>query len=307
MKIIIALPDHQYFLWQILVQINNFKKFNIEQDVIYLIGKSTRQLSPTLQKIINNGRLGCSFHVFNDERINKGYSVSLRAFLMRKFFEKYPEMQKETYLFTDPDVIFTKKMDFSSMLNDNIWYLSDTRSYLNSIYIKSKSKELFNEMCDIVEIDPKLVVKNDNNAGGAQYIMKNTTIEFWKKVEKDCELLYRHMVTTANKYSPEHPIQSWTADMWGTLWNAWYFGHETKIDKSMDFSWATDEIKRWNETSIFHNAGVIGNGKDGMHFSKVAHQISPFNKDLTCSTEYCSYNYVNEIKETEKNLSKIIF
>jgi len=307
MKILVALPDHQYFLWQILVQINNFRKIGLEQDLIYVIGKNTTNPSPTLEKIINYGNLKCSFFVFNDERKSRAYSSSLRPFLMKKLFKTYPEMQNETYFYTDPDVLFTKKINFDSMLNDNVWYLSDTRSYLDSNYIRSKSSLLFDEMCKIVGIEPEVVVENDMNAGGAQYILKNTTYKFWDKVERDCENLYKHMLGTSHIYNPKHPIQAWTSDMWAVLWNAWYFGHKTKIDKSLDFSWATDTINRWDTTNIFHNAGVVGNGSDGIHFSKIVHQVSPFNKDLTCSPKFCSYNYVKEIKETEMLMPNIIF
>jgi hypothetical protein len=305
MKILIVLPDHNYFLWQMLVQINNFRKIGIvEEDVIYLIGKNNH-LSPTLKNIIDNGKLKCSFFIFDDKRIDSIYPVSLRPFLIKEFFQKYPEMEKETYFYTDPDVIFTKKLDFTSMINDNIWYLSDTRSYLDSNYIKSKSPILFDEMCNIVGVSPEIVIENDNKAGGAQYLLKNTNVEFWDKVEKDCEKLYKHMINTSNKYKPEHPIQAWTADMWSTLWNAWYFGHETKIDKELEFCWATDSIDKWSNTNIFHNAGVTSDDKK--LFSKISHQISPFRKDLICDKGYCVSNYVDEIKDTEKNMIDIIF
>lgn len=308
MKILIVLPDHPYFLWQMLVQINNFRKFGIEEDVVYIIGKFNSQPSDILKNIVRNGNIKSSFFVYRDERVKKGYSSSLRPFLIKKFFQDFPENEKETFFYTDPDVIFTKKMDFTKFLNDDVWYLSDTRSYLDSRYIISKSDVLFKEMCDIAKISPEIVVSNDDSAGGAQYLLKNTTAKFWEKVENDCEDLYKHMVTTSGKYNPKHPIQAWTSDMWAVLWNAWYFGHKTKIDKEFDFCWATDTINRWNETNIFHNAGVVGaDGDNGRLFSKIAHQISPFNKELKCSEDFCSYNFVKEIKETEINFNKILF
>ena len=216
-----------------------------------------------------------------------------------------PEKAKEIYFYTDPDVIFIKKPKLTTFENDNVWYLSDTRSYLNSSYIKSKSEQLFIEMCGIVGIDPKIVEDNDDNAGGAQLIIKNTDSKFWEKVELDSENLYKHMLNTSTKYNPEFPIQAWTAEMWSTIWNAWYFGHETKIVEQLDFCWATDLIKKWKTTTIFHNAGAVID--DGTYFLKTKYQVSPFNKDLKCSNEYCSYNYVKEIKETEKNFHHIIF
>jgi hypothetical protein len=305
MKILVALPDNNYFLWQMLVQMNNFKKFGLEHDVIYVIGKNSMQKSSILTNIMLKSNVRCNFYVYSDERDNPQYSSTLRPHILAKFFEEYPDMQKETFLYLDPDVIFTKKPKLNDLINDDIWYVSDTRSYIGVDYIKSKSLALFEEMCQIVGIDPAIVEANDDSAGGAQYVMKNVTVEFWKKVEKDSEELFRCMVNTSGKYSPQHPIQAWTADMWAVLWNAWYFGHETKIVKKLDFCWATDVIERWKKTNIYHNAGAVVN--NGVYFLKTQHQISPFNKELTCSEEYCSSNYVKEIKETENNFQNILF
>jgi len=302
MKILIVLPDNKYFLWQMLVQINNFKKFGIDGDVIYIIGKTSIQKSIELNDIILKSNSKCSFHVFNDERIGSSYSSTLRPHLLTKYFQKYPESSKETYFYIDPDVIFTKKFSLSDLEKTNMWYVSDTRSYIGVQYIKSKGESLFYEMCDIV---PKIVEDRDENAGGAQYVLKNVNADFWRKVERDSEELYKHMINTKNKYCPEYPIQAWTADMWAILWNAWYFGNETKIVKKLDFCWATDIISKWKSTNIYHNAGAVID--NGYYFLKTKYQISPFNKEIKFSDEYCSSNYVREIKETENNFSNIIF
>lgn len=305
MKILVVLPDVTYFLWQMLVQIHNLRKFGYEQDTIYLIGKHNIQKSDILNKIITYGGLKCKFYVFNDEREYPKYSSSMRPHILAKFFEKYPEMSNETFFYIDPDVLFTKKLNFDEYLNDNIWYLSDTCSYIDSKYIKSKSEQLFNEMCDIVKVSPEEVTANDDNAGGAQYLMKGVNAEFWTKNYNDMEKLYCHMKDTESIYHPEHPIQSWTADMWSVFWNGLYFGHKIKINTDLEFCWATDNIKRWDETYIFHNAGVVGDSKE--YFSKIMYQVSPFNKDIERNIDNCTYKYVQEIKETEENFKEILW
>jgi len=306
MKILIALPDNNYYVWQILVQINNFRKLGIEQDVIYVVGKHKgAKYNNNMLKIAADSSIKCNFHFYEDQRKNTKYGVSFRHNILAQFFEMFPFLNKETFFFTDPDVIFTEKMDLSKYDHDNIWYLSDTRSYIDSNYIKSKSVELFKGMCDIVGVSPSVIESNDKNAGGAQYMIKNVDAEFWRKCERDSETLYEYMVSTSKIYSPNYPIQAWTADMWAVLWNAIYFNHEVKIDKGLDFAWATDGIHRWYECQIFHNAGVTEN--NGVLFMKTAHQLSPFNKSISCSEKHCSYNYVKEIKETEINFKNLIF
>jgi hypothetical protein len=86
--------------------------------------------------------------------------------------------------------------------------------------------------------------------------------------------------------------------MWAVLWNGWLKGNETKVVPEMDFSWATDPKNRWEETTIFHNAGVTGTGK---HFYKgIYQQQLPYNIEDTFDEQFCSKLYFNEIKETSQ-------
>lgn len=306
MKLLIVLPDCNYYLWQMLVQINNFRKIGYEEDVIFVIGFRGIQNSKTLDKIMIWSGAKCKYYMYKDDREDLSYSPSMTANILKKFFKENPQFRGESFFYIDPDVIFKEKINFSNLENNDTWYLSDTRSYIKSDYIKGKSEKLFYEMCNIVGINPKTVMENDENAGGAQCLVKNTDYEFWNKVEIDSIELYKHMKNTENIYSPESPIQSWTAEMWSLLWNAWFFGHKTKIIKRLNFSWATDPIEKWNVTSIYHNAGAV-NDNNGKLFMKTKYQKSPFNQELKCSDKYCSYKYMLEIKETEKNFKNVIF
>jgi hypothetical protein len=84
--------------------------------------------------------------------------------------------------------------------------------------------------------------------------------------------------------------------MWAVLWNGWLRGNETKVVSEMNFSWATDHKHRWQETTIFHNAGVTESGR---HFYKSNHTHSlPYNIEDTFDELFCSKLYFNEIKET---------
>jgi hypothetical protein len=303
MKILVATFDHNYYLWQVLVQINNFIKYGYDEDTIYVVSSSNP--SSVLLSLMNHPKIKSKFFIYKDERQNSRYPSSLRPHILEKFYNEHPEYVDETILYMDPDVVFTKKLDFSEMSNDESWQLSDTRSYIDTKYIKSKSEQLFKEMCDIAKVNPDDITAIDDDAGGAQYLMKGINAEYWKKVYDDSENLYKHMKDTESVYHPEHPIQSWTSDMWAVLWNAIYFGHKVKINKDLEFSWATDNISRWNETYIFHNAGVAG--ASDTHFSKIMYQVSPFNKEIKVNSDNCTYNYVKEIKETEKNFKEILW
>lgn len=305
MKLLVVLPDCDYYLWQMLVLMNNIRKIGYEENTVFVIGIRNSQKSTHLLNILRYGNIKSRFYIYKDDRDDLSYSSSMRPHILKKFFKEHKEYENKTFFYIDPDIIFREKINFSNIETNDTWYVSDTRSYIDSKYIIGKSEKLFNEMCRIVKIDPKIVLDNDNNAGGAQYLMKNLNYDYWEKVENDSVELFKHMKNTENIYTPEAPIQSWTADMWAVLWNAWLFGHKTKIIKRLDFSWATDPIKKWNDRNIYHNAGAVKD--DGKLFIKTKYQKSPFNQKIRCSDKYCSYKYLIEIKETEENFKNVIF
>lgn len=305
MKFVITVPDHPYYLWQVLVQINNFTRLGIAKDTYYIFGLFNNQPSDRLLSFVNNPKIQSKFYLFQDARINKDYTVSLSPHLLERFCNVTNIMQTENIFLTDPDVTIKEGFDLTQFEKDNSWYLSNTRSYVGVDYIKSKSPDLFVKMCNIVGIDPAIVEANDNNVGGAQYIMKNTNAEFWNKCYRDSEELYKFMKNTSTIYSPEYPIQAWTASMWSFLWNGWYFGHDIKVVPEMEFAWASNPMSKYDETYIFHNAGVTEN--NGEHFSKIHYQESPFKRTLLGSEKSASWKYIEEIKDTERNFPELIY
>jgi hypothetical protein len=216
-----------------------------------------------------------------------------------KFFIFSSNFLKE-FLPKQCDIVFTKPVNWNNFLYDDVWYLSDTNSYINYNYIMSKGQDVYNKMCEIVGMNPLIPKLMNPHSGGAQYILKNVDADYWEKVEKDSEQLYYQISQLNNQKKAAdlsyHELQIWCADMWAVLWNGWLYGNETKVVPEMNFSWATDNVRRWEETNIFHNAGVTGNGT---HFYKSNHTHSlPYNLEDTFDEKYCSKLYFNEIKET---------
>lgn len=305
-KFIIPAPDSPYYLWQVLVQINNFRKLGYEIDAHYPVCYFNGSPSKLLVALSESINIKSKFHLYSDNRTDKSYSASTKPWLMGQYFKEFPEESKFTYIYLDPDVIFLKPINWHRFTNDDIWYESDTCSYLNSRYIKSKGEQLFVEMCDIVDIPTELVIENDLNCGGAQYVTKNNKFEIWNEIEKVSVTLYNHMINTSEKYKPEkeiYPIQAWTAEMWATNWVLWKHGIKTKCDNNLDFHWANHKNTEL-KFDIYHNAGVTEN--DGKYFSKTAYQKSPFNKELKGGIDTISYKYIEEIKDTEMNFPELI-
>jgi hypothetical protein len=232
------------------------------------------------------------------------YISSVRPNVLKQHFQAHPELKDEAIFYCDCDVVFTKTPDWSKFLEDDTWYLSNTNSYINYDYVVSKGVEFYDKMCEIVKIDPRIPKIMNSNSGGAQYILKNVDASFWEKVERDCERLYSEITLMINEKLKEdpkhHPLQIWCADMWAVLWNGWLFGNETRVVPEMDFSWATDSVNKWEETTIFHNAGVTCScTRDLFYKAKYISRLPYNNIDLSSMNKNsCSYKYVEEILET---------
>jgi N-terminal domain of galactosyltransferase len=298
-----AQPDDYYFLWQLELQLHNFHLLGIPAGQIHvLIGyHPQRGLRHEFRELMTDNSYAM-FFAYPDNREHKAYPPSIRPHIMRQHFEAHPSLEKTVVFFHDADIIFRALPDFPGMAGGDHWYVADTCSYMDSQYIKNAgSEELFLAMCAVTDIAPEQVIANDANAGGAQYVIKNASAAFWKKVERDSEVLYgimlehdslrsdEFLLTTGKKKSEYHGIQSWCADMWAINWNALRSGHTVKIHPELDFCWPQDPIAKWHEKKILHYAGV--SSRSNAYFAKVSYiHYPPFHEDLRgISAESCSY------------------
>lgn len=309
LKLICVQPRLIYYAWQVEVMLENFIRNKINPiDIDVLVAWNPNDLTNTQEHTLPWVKLKEKYKDVNilfyqDTRVNPHYISSVRPNILKQHFTSFPELEDKAIFYHDCDIIFTKVPKFNQFLNDNIWYLSNTNSYINYDYIISKGQYIYYKMCDIVGINPLIPKLMNSNSGGAQYIMKNINARFWKKVERDSEELFKQITEINNKKKVEdpsyHELQIWCADMWAVLWNAWLNGNETKVVPELDFCWATDPIRRWDEVSIFHNAGVTPDRKD-LFFKSDYINSFPYNINNIYSFEYCSYNYFNEIIKTKK-------
>lgn len=289
-QFVTAQPDKPYFHWQVKLYIHNFIKNGIDPsqiNVLFAIVEGNKIPSEPAKKIKD---MGVNVHFYMDDRDNKSYIPSIKPYLIWKWLEEYPNKADIIFLH-DSDIVFTKKFDISKLLNDNISYLSDTIGYIGYDYIidccrryetnhiGSEKDGLLKEMANTIGIDINTIKINQHNSGGGQYLLKKTNSELWRKIYNDCTPLYNNMIAYDRKYPLKTgQIQFWTAEMWSILWNLWYHNYETKIDKSMDFCWATDYISKIDTNPILHMAGVTDNLKKTMFYKGEYINVDPIEK-----------------------------
>jgi len=315
-----AQPDETFFIWQLEIQLRNFRSLGIKKDKIHVLVAFNveRGLSKEFKSFIREYNRFACFFAYADLRKSSKYKSSIRPHILKRHFETYKRLEKETFFYHDSDILLSQIPFAGIDISSSICYVSDTREYLDINYIlESSSVELFDEMLKSVGIDKQLVVSNDNDTGGAQYLLNGISSCFWDKVEKDAEGLYClmhnynstrwEMDYAQNKIlkTQYHGIQEWCADMWSVYWNLLLFGRTVKIHSEMEFSWAESPIEKWHKNNILH---YTGNVKDPFkYFDKTRYlNFPPWYDDdlLKIPDETCSYIVVNEIRLRRAELDR---
>ena len=324
--IITAQPDDQYFIWQNHLYIESCLNQGFTQDQIQILlyKPKNRQFNNNWNKL-KEIYPDINIFLYEDKGVQQFLGVYipiLRPHILWQHFEVYPELNDKTIIYTDSDILWLNTLNINHLLLDNINYVSDASSYLNYSYFENKYKQVIpekleeaksvdflKEVCNIVGVDKKIVIDNNNNTGGVQYILKNIDADFWKKVENDVLKirLYLQQVNKIYFKNENDGIQSWCADLWAVQFNLWYRNLETKVVKELDFAWATEPIEKLNSCTIYHNAGVTGKYMNNIpYFYKGAYhtgqdplldehlQIVINNEQ---SKKHCTWYYTNKLLE----------
>lgn len=300
-----AQPDHPYFHWQVEVLIHNFMMHGINPNWIEILWAYNE--NPSYEALALASKYPTVRFFFYKKTVtnNFGYIPILRPDILEQHFTRFPELRGETVFYHDSDIIFRKLPDFDSMHSDLYWYVSDTVSYIGAKYIKSKSEDLFLDLCSLSKISPEVVEANEEGSGGAQYLMKGVTADFWREVKEDSLVLYKYMsdreaqerqTLSEAELKTYNPIQKWCADMWSVLWGAWKMGAQTIVTPELDFSWGTSSPADYERCNIMHNAGVTGDRAKELFYKADFRNSSPFDADLSyVKKDSASIKYVDAI------------
>jgi len=265
-----AQPDDLYFTWQLEIQIRNFHSLGIKKEQIHVLFayNAVIGLNPLVNKFLLDNDHLAKIYCYPDTRLRKKYPSSVRPNIINQHYKRFPELLNNVVFYHDSDILLSRIPNIANLHNNNVCYVSDTHDYLDSGYIKNNgSEELLIDMANIVGLDPSEIEKNDDNTGGAQYILKGLNEDFWRKVEEDSEDLYVVMQSfNIKKWEKRYPerkgfrsknpgIQAWCADMWALLWNLWYIKMPVEIHDEMIFSWPDDQLSSWEKNSILHYSG----------------------------------------------------
>ena len=296
LRFVCAQPASLYYAWQVEVMLNNFKAMGVNLNNVDIVCWKQNGVIPDEWSKLAAG-YPARFFFYDDTREKKHYISSIRPNILKQHWEKYPELSLDAIFYHDCDIVFSKRIEewiTEEMIMDEEWYGSDTRWYIAHSYIKGKGDDIIQKMCEIMEMDESVIESNEMNAIGAQYLMKGIDYEFWDRVEKDSELLFRQITdlnnikkTQDNSY---HELQIWCADMWAVLWGGWRRGAKTNCHPNFEFSWGTSTKDDYFRLNIMHNAGVTS-PNEGLFYKAQFMNELPYGKDLHIRPESASSVY----------------
>ena len=312
LRFICAQPANDYYVWQVETLLNNFINMGINPNNIDIVCWKVNGVIPDNWSKLASG-YPARFLFYDDTRETRHYISSIRPNILKQHFQAFPELEKEAIFYHDCDIVFTKPINWKQFLQDDKWYGSDCRWYISHDYIISKGEDVLDAMCKIVDIDKQVIKDNELNGIGAQYLMKGINADYWARVEKDSERLFkeitelndekilldRHTMPEGEARQPYHPLQIWCADMWAVLWNGWKMGKQTVCHPDLEFSWATSSEAEWDRLNIFHNAGVTSN-EQGLFYKAMYINQLPYSETLDIKEGTASKKYWEIIKETAK-------
>lgn len=298
-KYLCAQPADIYYLWQVEVMLHSFLKHGVQPHNIQIVCSYTGQV-PAVWQTLANQHPQVGFFFYEDTRFKSGYVSSVRAHILDKHWKAYPELTEQVIFYHDCDIALVKPIDFTELLEDPICYVSDTVSYIGAKYIQSKGEHYLDLMSDIVGISKHLLIYQEKNSGGAQYLMKNIPQGFWEKVYWDSEALFRQVNTQIQKDQPSHAIQIWCADMWAVLWNLWFYNKIVNVVPQLNFAWGTTRLEDLDQYSIYHNAGITEATKEKFYKANYR-RANPYQvKQADFEPTLASYFYVGLIEEVAK-------
>lgn len=283
-KVITVVTNNLLMLWQVHAYLENLKEIgwiDNTQVLIYTEGSLIpewsilKELYPTCQFL---SYLGTNF-IHN---IIPVYLPIIRPFVLRQHFKQNIELENQTIVYTDTDILWVKKPDLANYQDG--CYVSSTvhpSDYMSHEYLLGKEKQvaedklekykkidILKKLADIVSITPNDIIRSYDYCGGVQYTLNQIDWTFWDKVMVDClsirvelaNLNRRYMIGNTPEEKENNGFQSWCADLWAVLYNLIYRRFKISTPKELDFAWATDKIERLQEVGVLHNAGVTSDG-----------------------------------------------
>lgn len=286
MKLILAQPAIPRFQWELDVLLANIRQFT-DLEVVLLFTEHDFTVPQHFRDA------GHSVFTYSDLRDDTDYIPSVRPWLLWQYLRGDPAREQEDYFYIDSDVIFRDWPDFTTFTFDEHTVTgSDCSGYLSLDYVLGceKGQEIAAQMAAITSIT---VEQMQGVPGiGAHLLLTNPTAAFWERAYNDSNKIHHYF------QGIDSNIQKWTAEMWAQLWGWVREGIKPVATDELKFCLPTDDIARWDEVKILHNAGIQAEMSHEYFFKGQYVNYSPLGKNFDyVRADKCTIRYVEALKK----------
>lgn len=288
-KALVPLPDHKFYLWQMLVHWAWMREREYPAQYLLYCGAT----GPSRELVELMRGMGAKIAVWNDWRINPQYNPSMKPGLAGQWLKAHPEDREIPLLLCDPDALPLPRFATAGLEPaPGRWFGSDTDSYTGPNYLKSKGEDLWVQLCELVGVDPAKAAATRGR--GSQWLFVGPPEGLWEEIAELSEKAYSMLVGHSSD------VQAWCAEMYVTQLVLARENIETEARATMRMTWAGDPKSQLTKAGFYHNAGVT-DPKTG-HFYKGGWTAkAPFFAPLDdVRSDSASTKYVEAIREAEK-------
>lgn len=288
-----AQQDSRYCLWQLAVQLSNFRELGIEQDAVCLIGYYPG--GPSNEARALAAQTKATFVFIPDTREQQHYVPSIYFHLVSKWLSA--NRVYESCFFHDSDIIFRELPLFSKLLCDDINYFSNVSNYLSP---KLYDQSVLSQAADLIGVD-KSKILNTLLVGGAQYLVKDLDPQLWILAERRSVMLFDYFTSMRNVQSQRKPIDPWLAGMFALKWTMIDRDMKFELHPELNFTWPAYSASTWAHTKILHNAGITADLGNKVFRKGEFNLNSPWRDPRiavganTYSTEYAGWYYYQQV------------
>jgi hypothetical protein len=122
-KFISTQPDSDYYIWQLEVQLNNFKKFGCDDKSVIIFGYNpSLGINPKALEFEKKTNAKVLYYPDTRDLSMKLYLPSIRPHLLKQLYNGNPEvLENKNYFYLDCDILLSDYPDFSKLNNEKFY------------------------------------------------------------------------------------------------------------------------------------------------------------------------------------------
>ena len=293
MSYVSVIDDSLYLLWQQEVQIQNFRKLGLLEQLTVVILHAGEQPSSYARDL---SRL-CRSYFFRNRQLEQHYPASNKPYGVARLLEDHPQYAARGFVLMDSDMILTAPLELDKIRGQGGMHFAVNGEPMNSEFVVRHLLEVPAAL-DVVGLLVEQARRYDHIVGMIPLWVQGVSSEFVHKIARDAVALYREFERQAALGAT---IEVWTAEMHAWNWNLYTAGLAVYNAPELDAMWAWEPLSSLRERKIIHAAGVFK--PESGHFCKLLyHDTSPLEyRDFAYITrqDCCSWLYLQAVLETQ--------